>query len=232
MKKKVLLIILIVTIFTLTAYTKTREKEEKNVGGWELILTDKQVGMTDEELDIFKSAAKNYNDLELEPVVLLAEQVVAGMNYMYLAKGHNEYKNETSYKIVVVYNDLKNNSSIKEVEDFDISKYAGEESPKKYSTSVGSWTINGTGKALVLEDEKVQASFDNATAKMDSMIFNPICLLGEQVVAGTNYAILTYGKGTNEDESTSVYVATLYENLEGESEITYLYYFNPMDFNN
>lgn len=233
MRKKLLVIITIIALLTITGCkNKKEDNKEQKVGGWELVLTDKQVNITDEELNIFNNASKKYNDLKLEPVALLAEQVVAGKNYMFFAKAKNEYKNETTYKMVVVYNDLKNNSSIKSVEDFDISKYAGEESPKKYSTSVGTWTINGTGKALMLDDEKVQYAFDNASSNMDSMLFNPICLIGKQIVSGTNYAILTYGKGANGEDDESVYVATIYENLDGESEMTYLYYINPIDFSN
>ena len=233
MKKYLFGLLAIMICVTLVGCGKEKEKEEntnKMVGGWEILLTDKEV-ISEEELTTFNKAKEKYGDLKLEPVVLLGEQLVAGKNYMYLAKGYKEDKSDVEYKVVIVYKDLQNNTSITSVKDFDVSKYAGVEMPKKYAEAVGSWEVNGTGKALMLEDEKVQNAFDNATSKLDSMIFNPICVLAKQLVSGTNYAVLTYGKGTNEDTTTSIYVATLYEDLQGNSEITYLAYINLADFN-
>lgn len=204
---------------------KEKKEENKTVGGWEILLTDKEVSMSEDELNIFNKAISKYTDSKLKPVALLGTQVVAGINYMYLVK------DSSKYKVVVIYNDLKNNATVTNVKDFDITNYAGKEIPKEYEEAVGSWNVNSTGKALVLEDEKIEESFDKAISKVDSMIFNPICVLGKQVVSGTNYAILTYAKGNNSDTSVSIYVATLYVDLDGNAEIPYLAYVNLADFN-
>ena len=205
---------------------KKEEKEDsKIVGGWEILLTDGQYNMSEDELNIFNKAVQKYTDSKLEPVVLLGRQVVAGTNYMYLVK------DSTKYKVAIVYNDLENNATITNVKDFDITNYAGKEIPKKYEEATGAWEVNSTGKALVLDDDKIGSMFDKATSKIDSMNFNPICVLGKQLVSGTNYAILTYGKGNNSDESVSIYVATLYVDLNENAEISYLAYINLADFN-
>ena len=234
MKKYFIGLLVFVLCITLVGCGKKENKDETEdnlVGGWKIKLTDKQVGMSEEVLDLFKEAAQDYSDLKLDPVVLLGEQVVAGRNYMYLAKGYKDDSANAKYKVVIIYKDLQNKVSITSVKDFVITDYAGVESPKKYAEAVGAWNVNGTGKALVLEEEKVQTAFEKATAKIDTMVFNPICVLAEQVVSGTNYAVLTYAKGTNEDVDTSIYVATLYEDLQGNAEITYLAYLNLADFN-
>ena len=227
MKKYFIGLLAIVLCITLVGCGKSEEKENKEnkvVGGWEIQLTDKQVSMSDDELEIFNKPAADYKDLKLTPVMLFGEQVVAGKNYMYLATANGEYK------VVIVYKDLQNKASITSVKDFVVSDYAGVEMPKKYAEAVGAWTVNGTGKALVLDEEKVQTAFEKATAKVDTMTFNPICVLGKQVVAGTNYAVLTYAKGTT-DTDTSLYVATIYEDLQDNAELTYLAYINLADFN-
>lgn len=234
MKKYLIGLLAIILCLTVVGCGKEKEEEKEKdeivVGGWEVVLTDKEVSMSEEELEIFNKAKENYAELKLEPVVLLGSQLVAGTNYMYLAKGYKDDESNKEYKIVVVYNDLQGNASVTSVNDFDLTKYAGQELPKKYAKGVGTWEVRGTGKPGMLEDEELQNSFEAASEKIETLIFNPICTLGKQLVAGTNYAVLTYARGI-EDQDTSIYVATLYVDLQGNAEITYLAYLNLADYN-
>ena len=124
MKKKLLILTIVLTLcVVITGCGKEEEKEKENnevVGGWETVLTDKQVGLGEEELKLFNSAKEKYVGVDLEPIAVLGTQIVAGTNYMFLAKGTPVVQNpETSYKIVIIYKDLQGNSSITKVSDFD-----------------------------------------------------------------------------------------------------------------
>ena len=75
--------------------------------------------LTEELLDIFNLALEGYTGMALEPIKLLATQVVAGTNYKFLATGKAVVPNaEASEKIVTIYKDLEGNCSILSVEDY------------------------------------------------------------------------------------------------------------------
>lgn len=52
-------------------------------GGWTVTNTSE---ITEEELEVFDQAVQDIDDVVYEPVALLATQVVAGMNYCFLAR--------------------------------------------------------------------------------------------------------------------------------------------------
>ena len=240
MKKK-LLIFTFVLAFALiiTGCGKEKEKEEDNtekenkvVGGWEIVLTDKQVGLEEAELKLFEDAKKEYVGLNLEPVAILATQVVAGTNYMFLAKGSPVVPDpETSYKIVIVYKDLQGKAEITKVSDFDFTKYTNKNSDNPNEQLVGGWTVSAPGKINMLDNEEIQKAWDKATETLTGMSYNPIAIVGKQLVAGTNYAIICYAKGSYEGAKEAIYLVTLYKDLNGNQEITYQTYIDLAEFN-
>lgn len=221
MKKKIILgLFVICLLFTVSGCRKTTQKEKKNeiTGGWKILLTDKELSMPKEAKNAFLKATKDYKKLKLDLVALLGEQVVSGKNYVYLAKGYQEEKSKSTYKIVIVYKDLKNNASITKVKNFDYTKYVNRNIKSNYEKTSGGWYIDSISEKNLL-DKKVQAIFNEATAKLKKIKYRPIATLGTQIVSGTNYAVLCYGSKDFKDDPEAVYLITLYEDLKGNKDV-------------
>ena len=240
MKKKIFIFTLVLAVaLVITGCGKEKDSEEENlkiegkvVGGWTTVLTDKQVGLDEDEIKLFNDAKKNYEGMDLEPVALLGTQVVAGTNYMFLAKGTPVVQNpESAYEVVIIYKDLQGNASISRVTEFDVSKFAHKNIEYNPEQLDGGWSVQSPGKLNVLDDEEVEAAWEKATETLTGMSYNPIAIVGKQVVSGTNYAILCYAKGSYEGSTESIYLVTLYKDLEGNQRITYNAYINLASFN-
>ena len=88
----------------------------------------------------------------------------------------------------------------------------------------GGWTISEACGAELPEEAKT--AFDKALEGYAGMGFEPITLLGTQVVAGINYAILAKGTTVTATPETSLKVVIVYAGVDGTNEIR-----NVADFN-
>ena len=229
-----LVAVLILGLLALTGCDEKKENitEEVVVGGWTTILTDAKVNMDEEATQVFKTAEAEYLELELEPIALLGSQVVAGTNRMFLAKGYEKGSEDlVEYKIVIVYTDLENKSEITNVMDFDYSKYTHQNVEGNEDILAGGWTVSLPKEGAKL-DTDIQKVFDEATSTITGVVYYPIAVLGSQVVAGTNYAVLCYGApSVGEPERGTINLVTIYKNLVGTSEIISQSYINLADYN-
>ena len=231
MKKKILVFIVAIT-FCLVTTACTKEKQEtKNVGSWETVFIENETYIDQEAKEAFENAKKDYTSLELDAIALLAKQVVSGQNYMFLAKGYEkEDEQNAKYKIVIVYKNLENKSTITKVNNFDYTKYVNENIENNKENLDGGWYVQSPGKPIML-DQKTQAAFDNATSTLTGTTYSPITILGKQLVSGTNYAILCYGKPSYENKNEAIYLLTLYEDLNKTQEIISQAYINLDNYN-
>ncbi len=195
MKKKSLIILLVIVCLLVVGCKK---KEETKKGEWELVLSETNDFLDEDAKDAIAEYSK-----DLKPVALLGQQVVAGTNYMYLVSDSN------SYKVVIIYKDLEGEMEVTKVSDFDPLKYVNENKQATNETLSGGWTTIIPGKPMMLED-KVQEAFDEATTKVIGVTYNPIKVLAKQEKDGTNYGILCYGKMSDQNGTTGVYLLTLY----------------------
>ena len=227
MKKKILLFSLILTacLVVTACGSKKEEKDTPKVGGWETVLTNEQILLEEDEIAVFEKANKAYTEFELTPVALLAKQVVAGTNYMFLAEANE------SYKVVVIYKDLEGTATVTKVSDFDLTKYVNKDIENNATTLVGGWNVEAPGKLNVLSDDKVEAAWEKATETLTGMSFNPITVVGKQIVSGTNYAIIAYGRASYDGMPGAIYLLTLYVDLEGNQEISSIAYVDITEFN-
>lgn len=243
MKKKQILCSLLISMCLTTLVAcgtpQKNETEEINngignemiVGGWTSNNDIKPLNIPKDAMDAFDRAAKEYDGMTFEPIALLGSQVVAGRNYMFLCKGTTVTQNpQTGLKTVIVYNDLGNNSSITLVNDFDYTKYIRENIENNSELLAGGWQVDSHNEQGIL-DESVQTMFDNATSTLTGINYKPIAVLGTQVVAGTNYAILCYGSASYDDTSEAVYLLTIYKDLSGNQEILSQAYVDIAEFN-
>ena len=175
--------------------------------------------LTDEETEIFMNAAGAQAGMDLQPVAVLATQVVAGQNIAYLCKGTPTTQDPIAeWDIVVVYNDLQGEASISSVTPIDLADVKTTEDASSVE-AVGAWEVVDATSGVAMTAEAAQA-FSKAAENYDGIMINPLALLGTQMVAGTNYLILGTGHAVVQDPIASLYVATVYEDLEGNCEFT------------
>ena len=223
MMKKGLLIIVILMCLIMTGCTN--KKENTLTGGWQTVLSNRVNDLSEEDIYNFNNAIKDYSKEKLEVVALLGKQVVAGTNYMFLAKTDNKYK------IVIVYTDLEGISKVSKVSDFDYSKYVNKDLNSKNEMLSGGWYTESSNIEYKLEDEKIEKMYESATKEITGVEFKPLLVIGKQIVSGTNYAILCYGKPIVPNATTDIYLMTIYNDLNNNSEILGISHINLADYN-
>ena len=68
--------------------------------------------------------------------------------------------------------------------------------------------------------EDIRKICNKAFEELEGVRYTPIALLGTQVVAGTNYQVLCAAEVVVPDAATEYAVVTIYEDLEGNVEVT------------
>ena len=220
--KKGLLIVFVLMCLIMVGCNK---KEEELTGGWETVLSGNVNDIKKKDLTNFNNAVKDYDKENLEAVALFGKQVVAGTNYMFLAK------TDSKYKIVIVYTDLKGISKVNKVSDFNYVDYVNKNSDAISEQLSGGWYTEINNTEYKLEDEKVEDLFESATSTLTGMEFKPLLVVGKQIVSGTNYAIACYGQATVPNATPGIYLMTLYAKLDGTSEITGIAYIDLSQYN-
>ena len=102
--------------FDLTAYVNgdsTEISAEQLAGGW-TVATEKASSVIPQDAkDVFDKAAAGFTGSELEPMVLLGTQVVAGTNYAFLCYSTLQTEETVNgIQVVTVYADLEGNAEI------------------------------------------------------------------------------------------------------------------------
>ncbi len=81
---------------------------------------------------------------------------------------------------------------------------------------VGGWTKAGS-PVITYDFKKV---FEKAVSELDGVDYTPVAYLGSQVVAGTNHCVLCKATSIVPDAKTTYSIVYIYEDLEGNAEIT------------
>jgi len=82
---------------------------------------------------------------------------------------------------------------------------------------VGAWE-SWAGDPLAIPDD-VKAAFDKAMDGIEGCTYEPIAILGSQVVAGTNYCLLCKTTVVTPDAPVSYTLVYIYEALDGTAEL-------------
>lgn len=88
-----------------------------------------------------------------------------------------------------------------------------------YEVAVGGWEANG-GYVTMSNNPEAKAAFKKATEGLVGVNYSAIAVLGTQVVAGTNYAILCKATTVYPGAQPEIKVIYIYEDLEGKAKIT------------
>ena len=188
-------------------------------GGW-TVSEPGASSLTEEEQAIFDQAKEGLLGVEYTPVAVLATQLVSGTNYAYLCSSKAVTPEaQPEWCVVVVYNNLQNEASVSSVCDIDLANIHTLDNVDT-TQAVGAWEIKAPAEGAKLSDERAQEAFEKALEGFVGVGYTPIALLGTQVVAGTNYKILCYGQTVTAEPVSALYVVDVYEDLEGNAEIS------------
>lgn len=86
---------------------------------------------------------------------------------------------------------------------------------EKKEAAVGGWSA-AEGAALT---EEARAAFEKATEGMVGVDYVPVALLGTQLVAGTNYAVLCEARAVVPDAQPYYAIVFVYRDLQGGAEL-------------
>ena len=95
--------------------------------------------------------------------------------------------------------------------------------------ATGEWEINNENGSYSLPYD-VNKAFEKATEKYAGSTFEPVAYIGSQVVAGKNHMILCKETTASEVPEISYKVVIIYEDLNGNAEITSVSDFDIEDY--
>lgn len=169
------------------------------VGGWN---APESIEVPEVLVKFFENGNEaNKDDEQIIPVALLEQQVVAGMNYKLLCRISNPSKNiKEVYGIVVIYVDL--NGKV-----HDVTSEIKTDIETNINGLPGGWSQPDS----VAFPEEYREIFDKAVADRDGVAFNPIAILGSQLVNGVNLAILC--EATVVYPGATPYLVIIYANV-------------------
>lgn len=240
LKKLSVVLLAFVLLFVMAAFgssdqtsenTSETETSEPVAGGWELF--DNKTNVLPEDVQAsFDKASETFTGSELKPVAYVASQVVAGTNYMILCEAATTTEQpKTSYQMVIVYADLEGKAEITQMKEFDLTAYVeGDSTEISAEKLAGGWEPAEDRSSVVIPQEAKDV-FDKAAGNLDGNELEPMALLGTQVVAGTNYAFLCFSTLQTEETINGIQVVTVYEDLDGNAEITNICTVDPADYN-
>ncbi len=227
MENRILSVLLTALLFaSLTACggnTEPANKPANDVpvsGGWTLG-EQEAVTLPEDVRTAFDKVAAGEN---LVPVALVAQQVVAGTNDMLLCRVGDEYR------IIVVYRDLQGGATLAKSSVFPLADYIQDGGEAPAEVLAGGWYAPEETTALPLPED-AQTAFDKALEGFTGSTVTPMALLGTQVVAGVNYAILCRVTPVVPDAVSSTQVVTVYADLQGNAAFTGFCPIDPARFN-
>lgn len=215
--KKLLALILAALLGASLAFCLTScDDEEKTdngksgdeiVGGWS---SPDSVKLTDEATNALKKATEKLAGGTYEPIALLGTQVVAGTNYRLLCTFTPATEGaDASYTIVTVYEDLEGNAEITEILNSNAKVNVTAE------VIDGGWVAPETPDVTEEAGKALQA----AVSQMVGAQYNPLALIGTQVVAGTNYCLLCEITPVVENPESHYSVVTVYQGADGTTSV-------------
>ena len=83
--------------------------------------------------------------------------------------------------------------------------------------AAGGWAVNADDPTLI--PEEALEAFNKATEELVGCDYEPIALLGSQVVAGTNYCLLCKCTVVTPDAPVSYVLMYIYSGVDGTNEV-------------
>ena len=176
------------------------------VGGWAVNTEDTGLSAHPDAQAAFEKAVEGAEGTTYEPAALLSSQVVAGVNYCFLARKLDAAPEaQPVIELVYVYADLSGGAQILKEEEL-----VGEVIP-------GSFAAN-TGDLAFGADETVKNAFEKAAETLLGVNYEPIAYLAKQIVNGSNYMVLCRTTVVSPDAVPEFALVTIYEDLQGNAK--------------
>lgn len=216
MKKIISILLAISLILCFEACAKQNEtgnstepSTELLSGGWQTPVSFGEPDVEEEIVKIFNDACAE-SEKQLTLVALLGTQVVSGTNYAFLCTENG------SLKVAVAYAGADGSREIISLHEFDYTSIKDSVQSDKEPLA-GGWFVGED-----VEDSDIDESAEEALEKaaVAGMNYEPLALLGTQVVAGTNYLILCKGEPVVPNAEAQIYLVTVYSELDGSANIT------------
>ena len=229
MKKTIALVLAFCLCFALAACSKKEAAEPEMTadepvaaaaGGWTVNVEFGETELPEDAKAALDKALEGYAGVGFTPVAYLGSQVVAGLNYAFLCKSTLIAATPvTELNVVTVYQSLDGNAEIKDVINIDPSAYTQEgQIDFKPDDLTGNYSCeDASGCGL---DEDVQKKFDKAFEGFAGVGYTPLALMGTQVVAGVNYAVLCKAQTVASDTKAALAVVVIYADLQDGAQIT------------
>lgn len=213
-KKSAILCAFLLLVMIASAVPASAAKKD---GSW-TVSKSRYSFLTSAQKTVFKKATKDIAGVNYKAVAVAATQTVAGTNYAFLCQGTTTTKpQKKSWYILTVNKDLKKKVKLLSAEKIKLSTIKTSDNPRE--SLYGGYTVCPVKyKAAALSDH-ARKVFRNGTAGYVGYRLYPIALLGTQVVSGTNYRFLVYGKDTD-FLADDLLVVDIYENLSGKCELS------------
>ena len=205
------------------------EKPADNLGGWEVNTSFSGI-MDENDTERFKKAMEGLVGANYEPVTVLADQVVSGKNYAYLAVGKTVTADPREFwAVVTVYEDLQGNVSIHAINEIDpVSPKVLSEAPE--SGLMGGWNVyQAGGKPVMLPNENANVAVESVMFADPNLTLKPVAMFASQLVSGNNYLVLMRGNAKDSDVTT-LYVTKIYRDLQGNAEVTDNQFFDLISY--
>lgn len=202
--------------------------DEMLMGGWAYAESPE---ITDEIKARLEKALEQLVGANYEPIANLATQVVAGTNRCLLCKVTPVVPNAVAdYALVYVYEDLEGGAQVLYVISFaiDMQNYLPDgDAEAEIGDAIGDGTADlgemlAGGWEVAYETgmtDELRAIFDKALNELVGVDYEPIALLGTQVVAGTNYCFLAQATVVYPGAQPYYVLVYIYQDLEGNAQI-------------
>ena len=198
---------------------ETGGENEAEAGGWTVNSEFGEAEIPEDAKAAFDKAMEGYTGMGFKPVAYLGSQVVAGANYAFLCEGTTMTAEPvTSLKIVTVYAGVDDTAEVKDVVDVNVAPSDDAEVEFIPSDFTGAYDYTEAAGAAL--PENAAEAFDKAVEGLAGVSYEPIALLGTQVVAGQNLAVLCKAASVTAEPATALAVVYVYADLEGGATIT------------
>ena len=200
-----------------TSQTQSETPTKQAVDDW-VVYDGTTPAYTDDEKAVFDQAVESAANADYELVRVLGTQVVAGTNYVFLARDATVAADpHASWYVVVAYQDLQGKVSLTSAEPVDL---ADLKTTSKVSAPnvTGGWELRDPANA-VLEPKEAGDAFAKASESYADAALYPIATLGSQTEEGTSYLVLCEGIPTSQDARAQLYLATLHVDSQDAAQL-------------
>ncbi len=177
------------------------------------------IEVTSELNDLFTEGVEGLTKATFEPAAYLGYIEETDLAHAFLCKT-TEDTGKTFWSVVYIKEDSEGKVNLLDVQSIMLTESSDKGAVQFGTVSgdglVGNWSVDEESISNGIGDisDDIKAAIDEALKSKVSVTYEPIMIMGSQVVSGTNYAVLC--KNVTSSEWTIVYV---YKNLDGKGTL-------------